>query len=158
MLNKIKKWWLFTLKNRVVRQGESGGFKWVFRRFTLDISTVSGNFKARFTAGLHPYGYLISGKDDENIHGFCATLYEVGTLLTTDQGFADDIQKSIVKYRKRLDKQAAGDVVEDETEEKIALETEKAIQEHIEMPKNERRKVERDINGRFKKVVKDAQH
>lgn len=154
---KIVKWWYFHISNPVVRKGESGGFRWTFRRFWLDITTVSGNFKVRFIADENPYGYLAAGKDDTNIHGFALTMYEIGKLLTTDQGFVDDVQKAIVKYRKRLEKQAAGEVVEDETEEKIALETEKAIQEHIELPKKERRKVERDINGRFKKAVKDVQ-
>ena len=45
------------------------------------------------------------------------------------------------------------DIREDPIEEKIALETEKQIQEHVELPKKERRKVERDINGRFKKAA-----
>lgn len=154
---KIVKWWYFHIANPVVRKGEAGGFRWIFRRFWLDITTVSGNFKVRFIADENPYGYLAVGKDDTNIHGFALTMYEIGKLLTTDQGFVDDVQKAIVKYRKRLEKQAAGEVVEDETEEKIALETEKAIQEHVELPKRERRKVERDINGRFKKAVKDVQ-
>ena len=143
------------MSNPKVRSGEKGGFKWVFRRFWLEITTLSGNFKARFTAGEHPYGYLIAGKDDDNISGFCEMLYMVGMLLTTDQGFVNDIRKAIDKYDKRLQKQ--NPVVEDETEEKIALETEKAVQEHIEMPKKERRKVESDINGRFKKAMKDVQ-
>ena len=150
---KFLKWWWFTVKNPVVRKGEYGGFKWCFRRFWLDISTLSGNFQCRFMADEHPYGYLLAGKDDENIKGFVNTLYEIGKLLTTDQGFVNDIQKAIKKYSQRLDKQAAKAVVEDETEEKIALETEKAIQEHIELPKKERRKVERGINSRFKKAV-----
>lgn len=154
---KIVKWWYFHIANPVVRKGEAGGFRWTFRRFWLDITTVSGNFKVRFIADENPYGYLAAGKDDTNIHGFALTMYEIGKLLTTDQGFVDDVQKAIVKYRKRLEKQAAGEVVEDETQEKIALETEKAIQEHIELPKKERRKVERDINGRFKKAMKDVQ-
>lgn len=154
---KIVKWWYFHIANHVVRKGEAGGFRWRFRRFWLDVETLSGNFKMRFIADEHPFGYLASSKDDTNIHGFALTMYEIGKLLTTDQGFVDDVQKAIVKYRKRLEKQAAGEVVEDETQEKIALETEKAIQEHIELPKKERRKVERDINGRFKKAMKDVQ-
>lgn len=154
---KIVKWWYFHIANPVVRKGEAGGFRWTFRRFWLDITTVSGNFKVRFIADEHPYGYLAAGKDDTNIHGFARMMYEIGKLLTTDQGFVDDVQKAIVKYRKRLEKKAAGEVVEDETQEKIALETEKAIQEVVEMPKKERRKYERDINGRFKKAMKDVQ-
>lgn len=154
---KVIKWWYFHIANQVVRKGEAGGFRWVFRRFWLDISTLSGNFKVRFIADEHPYGYLAAGKDDTNIHGFALTMYEIGKLLTTDQGFVDDVQKAIMKYNKRLEKQAAGEVVEDETQEKIALETEKAIQDHVELPKKERRKVERDVNRRFKKAVKDVQ-
>ena len=46
------------------------------------------------------------------------------------------------------------DVKEDETEERIALEGEKQLQEFIELPKKERKKAERDINGRFKKALK----
>ena len=150
---KILKWWWFTFKNHVVRKGEAGGFRFVFRRFDLTIETMSGNFKARFMADEHPYAYLLASNGDENIHGFCQTVYMLSKTLTTDQGFVDDVSKAFAKYEKRLQKQAASGVVEDETEEKIALETEKAIQEHIELPKKERRKVERGIDGRFKKAV-----
>ena len=154
---KFLKWFWFTFKNPVVRKGESGGFRWCFRRFDLTIETLSGNFKAKFMADAHPYAYLLASQGDENIHGFCQTVYLLSKTLTTDQGLVDDVAKAISKYNKRLQKQAASDVVEDETEEKIALETEKQIQEHVELPKKERRKVERDINGRFKKAVKEVQ-
>lgn len=96
----------------------------------MEISTVSGNFKARWTADAHPYGYLLSGKDDDNIHGYCQIVYEISKLLTTDQKFATDIQKAVRDYDKRLQKKAK--VVEDETEEKIALEGEKQVQEYVE--------------------------
>ena len=146
--------------NPVVRKGESkdGAFKWEFRRFWLEISTLSGNFKARFTAAEHPYAYLLEGKADDNIVGFCQMIYTISQTLTTDQGLVDDINRAFQKYRKRVEKQAeAAGKAEDEVEEKIALENEKAIQEHIELPAKERRKAERDINGRFKKAVKKAE-
>lgn len=130
---KIRAWWLFKMSNPVVRKGEKGGFKWVFRRFWLEISTVSGNFKARFMAAEHPYGYLVSGKDDKNIEGFCQMIYTVGMLLTTDQGFVDDVRKAIGKYQKRLDKE--NPVVEDEIEEKFAIENEKKVLELSKVPK-----------------------
>ena len=131
MFKKIRKWWLFHVVNHKVREGEKGGFKWCFRRFWLEISTQSGNFVARFTAAEHPYGYLAAGETDENIHGFAQILYEVGMLLTTDQGFANDIGKAINKYQKRLEK--AAEVVEDETEEKIAVEEVKAVTQVSQM-------------------------
>ena len=153
---KIVKWWYFHIANPVVRKGEAGAFRWTFRRFWLDITTVSGNFKVRFIADENPYGYLAAGKEDTNSHGFAMTMYEIGKLLTTDQGFVDDVQKAIVKYRKRLEKQAAGGGGEDETQEKNARGRGKAIQEVVEMPKKERRKYERGVDGRFRKAVKEA--
>jgi hypothetical protein len=157
MGTKFKKWWWFSMRNPIVREGEHGGFKWRFRRFTLEISTLSGNWKAKWTAAEHPYGYLLAGSGDENIEGFAQAMYEVGMLLTTDQGFVNDIQKALKKYSSRLEKKAAKDIVEDETEEKIALEAEKQVQEHIELPRKERKKRERDINKRFKASAKYVQ-
>lgn len=156
-MKKLQRWWYFHIQNPVIRKGEHGAFKWVFRRFWLEIETVSGNFSARYMADEHPYAYLLAGKTDDNIIGFCQFVYMLGKMLTTDQGLVNDVNKAISKYQKRLEKQAAGEVKEDETEERIALEGEKAIQEHIELPKKERRKVERDINGRFKKAIKEVE-
>lgn len=142
MFNKIRKWWWFSVKNPTVRKGEKGGFKWKFRRFWLEVSTLSGNWSAKWTAAEHPYGYLLAGKDDANIEGFCQTMYEIGMLLTTDQGFVNDIQKAIRKYSTRLEKQAK--VEEDEIEEKIALENEKQVQEYVEKPRRHRTRADRD--------------
>lgn len=152
-MKKFLKWWWFTVKNPVIRKGEVGGFRWVFRRFWLEISTKSGNFTVKFTADENPYGYLVAGKDDSNVHGFALTMYEIGKMLTTDQGFVDDIQRAVQKYSKRLEKKAKGEVVEDETEEKVAVEEVKKVQDYVEKSPKERRKLERDANGRFKKAV-----
>lgn len=126
---------------------------WEFRRFWLDITTKSGNFKCRFIANEHPFAVLSGCEREETIHGYCTILYQVGTLLTTDPGFVEDIQRALKKYDKRLQKKAAGEVKEDEIEEKVALETEKAIREHIDLPAKERRKVEMGIDKRFKKAM-----
>ena len=98
--------------------------------------------------------YLVAGKGDENIEGYCQTVYTVAMLLTTDQGFVNDVNKAIQKYQKRLEKNAK--VVEDKDEEKIALGGEKALQERIEMGPKERRKADRETERRFKETVKKA--
>ena len=151
--DKARRFWLFNFRNPVVRKGEQGAFKWVFKRFWLSIETVSGNFKARFTAAEHPYAYLLAGKDDRNIVGFCQMLYQTGMLLTTDQKLVDDINKAFTRYEKRL----VSEVEEDEGEEIAAIKEVQAVQEHIELPKAERKKRERDINGRFVSAVKKAE-
>lgn len=136
------------MRNPVVRKGEKGGFKWVFRRFWLEIETLSGNFKARWTADEHPYAYLISGKNDDNIHGFCQMVYYLSKTITADQGLVNDIQKAFTKYQKRLGK------TEQTDDEEAAIAEVRAVQEHVEMPDRERKKAERNIDRRLKKTVK----
>lgn len=152
IFKKFENWWYFHMANPVVRRGEHGGFKWCFRRFWLEIETVSGNLKMRFTAGEHPFAYLLAGEDDSNIYGFCQLIYQTGMLLTTDQKFANDIAKAFKQYNARLEK--AAKVEEDETEEEAALEFEKRVQEHVELPPKVRRKEEKRINKEFKKASK----
>lgn len=149
---KFLKGWYFHLANPVVREGESGGFKWCFRRLDMTIETLSGNFKARWTASEHPFGYLLAGKNDDNIVGFCQMMYYLGSTVTTDQGLVNDIQKAISKYEKRLGKAE----LEQDGEEAAIAEV-KAVQDYVDAPKKVQRKMERDANGRFKKVVKEVQ-
>lgn len=155
MFKNFVKWWYFHLANPVIRKGERGGFRWCFRRFWLEISSLSGNFKARFTAAEHPYGYLLVGKTDDNIVGFCEMIYSVGMLLTTDRCFVSDINKAIQKYDKRLQK--ANAPKEDETEERIDLEYVKGVQEFVEMPKSERRKRVKAVDKKFKAAARNLQ-
>lgn len=139
MLKKLRKWWLFHLANPVVRKGEHGGFKWVFRRFWMEISTLSGNFELKFIAGEHPYGYLVSGKDDENIEGFCQMMYSIGMLMTRDQKLVDGVTNEIKDLMDRMEKEAK--VEEDKVQERIDLDVEQKVQEHVEgKPKRYRRK------------------
>lgn len=143
------------MMNPVLRQKESGGFRWRFYRFWLDISTLSGNFKGRWTAGEHPYGYLSSG-DDVQVQGFAERIYLISTLMTTDQRFVDDIDKALDRYNKRLQKAAEKEAkVEDELEEAAALEQEKQVQQYVEAPKKEKKKMEKAVDKKFKKVVKN---
>lgn len=127
---KIVRFWYFKVRNPKIRVGAHGGFRWVFRRYNFTVETLSGNWKASWTTSEHPFGYLLSSKTDDNIIGFCQTMYEVGMLLTTDQGFVNDIQKALKKYSARIEKKAK--VVEDEIEEKVAIEEEKQVQEYVE--------------------------
>lgn len=155
----IQRWWLFNIANPKVRQGETvdGAFRWCFRRYDLTISTLSGNFTAKFAADSHPFGYLLAGESDENIIGFAQTIYFLSKSLTTDQELADDIGKAYKRYIDRLSKQSAAEVKEDEIEEKVALEEVKQVQEYVEASPKGKRQRERDANGRFKKVVKELE-
>ena len=155
---KIQRWWYFYLANPVVAKGERGGFKYKFKRFWMEIETVSGNWKMRSTASENPYGYLlasVNAKNEDNVYGLAEILYMLQALLTVDQKLVDDVKKALENYEKRMEGVVPNN--EDETDEKIALEEVKAVQEVVEMPKKERRKYERGVDGRFKKAVKDLE-
>ena len=146
------------MQNPILREGKKGAFVWCFRRYTLELSTLSGNWEMRVTASEHPYGYLYNGSDDQ-IQGFCEMVYFTQATVTTDQGLVDDIRRAFLKYDKRMEKLANKKVSEaDSEDEEQALNEMKELQEFIELPKKERKKAERDINGRFKKAVNQAQN
>jgi len=156
MWEKIVRWWYFKVNNPIVRKGEHGGFKWCFRRYWLDIETVSGNFSARFMAAEHPYAYLLCGEDEGNIEGFCQMVYSIGMLLTTDQGLVDDVRKAFQKYAKRKEKSQPEPDVDRDAEDIVSIEQVKQVQEYIEKPKSERRKEDRKTDRNFRRTVKEA--
>lgn len=151
MFTKFKTWWLFHLANPIVREGAEGGFKWKFRRFTFEAETLSGNFKARWTADAHPYAYLLASQGDENIHGFLDIIYLLSKTLTTDQKLVTDMGKAIKSFEGRLAKSQK----EDGEDEKQAIEEVKAVQEYVDASPKEKRAMERESNKRFKKAVKE---
>ena len=149
ILSKIQKWWLFTFRNKVEYQFKFGGFKVIFRRFWLEIESISENFKVRFLASEHPYGYLyVSAKQGrlDNIHGFCAYIYKLSHTLTPDNKLVEDVTKVIKNYEKRLAAKAATAVSAENDD--IDLEIVKQNHEVGKMTKKERKQ--------RKKVIKEA--
>lgn len=149
ILAKIQKWWLFTFRNPVEYEFEFGGFHVVFKRFWMQIESVSDNFKVRFLASQHPYGYLyISAKqgNTENIQGYCHYLYKLAYCLTSDNKLVGDINKALTNYDKRIAAKAATAV--STKEDDLDLETVKQNHETSTMSKKQR--------NQRKKQIKDA--
>lgn len=151
ILAKIEKWWLFTFRNKVEYNFEFGGFKVVFRRFWLEIESVSENFKVRFLASEHPYGYLyVSAKQGrlDNIHGFCAYIYKLSHTLTTDNKLVEDVTKAMKNYEKRLAAKAAIQVSTENDD--IDLEIVKQNHETGQMTNKERKAHKKEIKEALK--------
>lgn len=150
MSNKsLKGWFSKKPKNKVELSVEVGGFIVEFKTYTLDITTISGNFSVSFTASEHPYLYLYAaakGGHDDQIHGYCLFLYKMATCLTTDQGLVDDIAKALKKYDKRLLKAAKEAAKKaSKIEDDMALESVKRTIAYSEMSEEERNKASEDF-------------
>lgn len=142
-LTTIQGWWLLKFRNTIVQEVKFDAYKVTFRRFTMDITTKSGNMKLRTMGMLYPNAFLYNAleKGDKKIvEWFCNELYEFVSLITTDQGLANDVHKAFAKYYKRMEKKAesiAKEITLDE--DKLNEDVVKANIEVAKMTKKERK-------------------
>ena len=117
----------------------------------MEIESVSENFKVRFLASQHPYGYLFVSAQKgnlNNIHGFCAYIYKLSHTLTTDNKLVEDVNKAMKNYDKRLAAKAAT-VVSTENDD-IDLEVVKQDHEVGKMTKKERNQRRKELKEAMK--------
>lgn len=142
-LTTIQGWWLLKFRNTIVQEVEFDAYKVTFRRFTMDITTKSGNMKLRTMGMLYPNSFLYNALEHGNekiVEWFCNEAYQFVSLITTDQGLANDVHKAFAKYYKRMEKKAdsiAKEITEDE--DKLNEEVVKANIEVAKMTKAERK-------------------
>ena len=142
-LTTIQGWWVLKFRNTIVQEVEFDAYKVTFRRFTMDITTKSGNLKLRTMGMLYPNSFLYSALeqgDEKIVEWFCNEVYQFVSLLTTDQGLANDVHKAFAKYYKRMEKKAesiAKEITPDE--DKLNEEVVKANIEVAKMTKAERK-------------------
>lgn len=142
-LTTIQGWWMLKFRNTIVQEVEFDAYKVTFRRYTMDITTKSGNMKLRTMNMLYPNAVLYNAieKDDKRIiEWFCNEVYQFVSLITADQGLANDIHKAFTKFYKRVEKKAesiAKEITEDE--DKLNEEVVKANIEVAKMTKEERK-------------------
>lgn len=141
--NRLGMWWMLHFRNTIVQEVEFDAYKVTFRRFTMDITTKSGNMKLRTMGMLYPNSFLYNALehgDEKMVHWFCDEVYQFVSLLTTDQGLADDVHKAFAKYYKRMEKKAESLAKEiTEGEDKLNEEVVKANIEVAKMTRAERK-------------------
>ena len=103
------KWLISYFGNRVIKTVEFNAYKVTFRKYTMEITTQSGNMKLKICNMLYPnsllYSALIAG-DKNIIEWYCDFVYQFVTLITTDKGLIQDIDKAFAKYYKRMEKKS----------------------------------------------------
>ena len=137
---------------------DMGGFRATFRRYWLDIDSISNNFHLRLMVGTHPFGYLMESARQgivDNIHGYCVYMYKIAMCLTTEKGFVDEITKAMYKYDKRMEKRAESAPKASEFDDELALREVKANVERGQMTRQQRRKAERQARKNMKEGMAD---
>ena len=98
------------------------------------------------------YDALVKG-DEGLVQWYCNRMYEITTLLLTDQGLADDVQKALTKYDKRLQvvaERKAKEVTEEE--DAIAAEQVKANIEYANMTKKQRKQYKKALREELRNM------
>lgn len=95
--------------NRKLDRFEVGGFVVVFRRFCMDIKSMSGNFRMRVMSSKYPVMYLYNcfckGKT-EDIHAYCSTVYALQALVLSDSVLFGDVTEALAGYYTRVEEGA----------------------------------------------------
>ena len=151
---EILGWFLFTFRNPVLSKSENGSFKVVFRRYWMEIRSLSDNFRMRVMICEHPYGYLLFGArngNEKNVHAFCEYVYAVVMTLTTDQKFANEVQRSLGRCYER---RANAELKKTSKERDDATAISEVMQqvEADKMSRKDRRKIIREL----KKEINDG--
>jgi hypothetical protein len=147
-LTTIQGWWMLTFRNTLVKEVEFDAYKVTFRRFTMDIMTKSGNMKLRTMGMLYPNSFLYNALEQGNkkiVEWFCNEVYQFVSLITTDQGLANDVHKSFAKYYKRMEKKAES-IAKEITPDDDKL-NEEIVKANIEVAKmtNAERKAHKEV-------------
>ena len=135
-ITTIQGWWLLKFRNTLVREVEFDAYKVTFRRFTMDITTKSGNLKLCTMGMLYPNSFLYNALeqgDTKIVEWFCNEVYQFVSLITTDQGLANDIHKAFAKFYKRMEKKAES-IAKDITPDDDKL-NEEVVKANIEVAK-----------------------
>lgn len=124
----------------------------------MEIRTDSRNFAMKIDARNEVYGYLLAAAQqgrNEQIHGYCATMYVIATGITHDQEFVNDLQASVVGFMERQQAKAKEEA-EKVTPEQIAGE-EALMQEAIERGEiRGDKKAEKRASKESKHIIKEV--
>lgn len=124
----------------------------------MEIRTESRNFAMKIDARNEVYGYLLAAAQqdrNEQIHGYCATMYVIATGMTHDQEFVNDLQASISAFMERQQAKAKEEA-DKVTPEQITGD-EALMQEAIERGElRGDKKAEKRASEESKKLIKEV--
>lgn len=136
-------WWMLHFRNTIVAEVEFDAFTVEFRRFSMRIKTNSGNLDLKTVGMLYPNAFLLDAlnNDDEKIiEWYCHKLYDFVSLILTDAGLANDVEKAFQKYYKRKAKESVSKVkattADDDSANQAVVEVNEAYASMTQQEKN----------------------
>lgn len=152
----VQMWFLITFCNTKIKTVQYPAFKVTFRKFTMEIKSVSGNFTLKTMGMVYPNAFLydaLTKGDADLVQWYCIKMYELTTCLLTDQGLFDDVQKALTKYDKRLRvvaEQKAREVTEEV--DAVAAEQVKANVEYAKKTKKQRKEYKKALREELRNM------
>lgn len=159
-MRKIKYWFIVNFLNKKMAVVDEGGFRIVFRKYDMRISTKSKNFSMKIMAGEYPFGYLAAalgqGKK-EQVHGFAQYMYLVTMMLCRDGQFKNDVKMALDRLDKREQRKAekAAKKEQDPSMEKADLNIVRSDVEVGQMSNRQRKKHSKEFKKEAKEVLKE---
>lgn len=124
----------------------------------MEIRTESRNFAMKIDARNEIYGYLLAAAQqglNEQIHGYCVTMYVIATGMSKDQEFVNEVQRVVVGFMDRQQAKAKEEA-EKVTPEQIAGD-EVLMQEAIERGElRGDKKAEKKAREESQKLIKEV--
>lgn len=174
---KFVQWWLFTFCNKTIWKGEIGAFRYCFRKYWLDIRSISPNhWNLRIGANNYPYGLLLTVvrdmqneilangganlKDYEMVFSFFSdNIYQTTEFIFSDDKFCSALSKEIVWAMKRVLKKAENEA---KTATKEELDADQVFMEQSvkrgAMNRSERRRASREERKAMREEIKKSKN
>lgn len=152
----VQRWFLLIFCDTKIKSVQFPAFKVAFRKFTTEIKSVSGNFTLKTTGMVYPNAFLYNALAQGNeglVQWYCNRIYELTSLLLTDQELANDVQKALTKYDKRLQvvaERKAKEVTEEA--EAVAAEQIKTNIEYANMTKKQRKQYKKALREELRNM------
>lgn len=156
------------LRKKPLESVEAGGFRFDFyydegriEGTYLQVSSESGLFSLRIGGNTRTYGYLLAaarmGRADQ-LQGYAETLYVPAMTLTQDQGLTNDVQKAIVKWKKRMEKRAQEGARKVTPEQEMAEEAfMREVAAYADANPKERKKMRKESKERMREVLNEKE-
>lgn len=170
---RFMRWWITTFRNKTLWKGDIGGFKFIVRKYWVDIRSIAKNeWNMRLGVNEHAHSYFVylvtqmrqaealgdtaqAEALKQHLSFFAVNMSLTSTFILSDNKFTSGLMREINWSVSRVMKKAAGEAKATTKEQNDTDEAfmQSAV-ERGQMNRKERRKAQRDERKAMKKAIK----